>query len=137
VAQRVMPPVSAGNVCVWRGGMIGGAAVPQSPSGRWSIALRPHRGRDANARRSASACPSAYRETPRACSGFRPVAFGSFVISQAPADGPIPAGLHRQADTGDTIYIDGRLSHHRLSKAGPRPRGPALICREGFRRSIP
>ena len=40
LAQRVMPQVSAGNVCVRRGGMIGGAAVPQSPSGHWSIALR-------------------------------------------------------------------------------------------------
>src|SRR6478736_7246139 len=46
----------------------------------------------ANARRSASACLSACRGTPQACSGFLPAAFGSFVISQAPADGPIPAG---------------------------------------------
>ena len=71
-------------------------AVSQIPSG---LALRPRRGRDAIARRSASAYLLACLETPRACSGFRPTAFGSFVISQARGDGQIPGGWRRQADS--------------------------------------
>jgi len=90
--------VSAGKVCVVLvivgllgsisgAGMSGGPVVPQRSSGQWLIALRQHRGRDTIARRSAGACLSACRGTPPACSGFRPAAFGSFVISKPPLMG--------------------------------------------------
>src|SRR5260221_6114068 len=84
-----------------RTGMTVGPIVPQSPSGQWLIALRRHHGRGAIAHTSASACLSVSPETPQACSGFRPAAFGSFVISQARARVPIPVGSHRQADSSD------------------------------------
>ena len=82
-------------------GMIVGPAVPQNPSGQWLIALRRHHEGGAVVRRSANACLLAYLETRQACSGFRRVAFGSFVISQARADVTIPVGSHRQADSSD------------------------------------
>ena len=77
--------------------MIGGAAVPRSS---WSIAHRLRHGRGAIAHRSASACPSACRGTPQACSGFRPAAFGSFAISQAP-----PMGRFLLARVGKPIAV--------------------------------
>ena len=77
----------------------GGPAAPQSSSGQWLIARRLHRGPNASARTSASACLSADREIPQTCWGSRPAAFGSFVISQARDEVPIPAGSHRQADS--------------------------------------
>jgi len=46
-------------------------------------------------------CPWVSPGTPQACSGFRPAAFGSFVISQAHAGAPIPVGSHRQADSSN------------------------------------
>ena len=73
----------------------GGPAAPQSSSGQWSIAPRLHRGPDASAHTSASACLSAYREIPQTCWGSRPAAFGSFVISQARDEVTIPVGSRR------------------------------------------
>ena len=70
----------------------GGPAAPQSSSGQWLIARRLHRGPNASAHTSASACLSAYREIPQTCWGSRPAAFGSFVIFQARDEVPIPVG---------------------------------------------
>jgi hypothetical protein len=94
------PPVSTGNVCVvprfnFRCAGSGGPAAPQSSSGQWLIARRLHRGPNASAHTSASACLSAYREIPQTCWGSRPAAFGSFVISQARDEVTIPVGSRR------------------------------------------
>ena len=78
-----------------RGGMFVGPIVSQSPSGQSLIAFRRRHGCGAIAHRSANAYPWVSPGTPQACSGFRPAAFGSFVISQAHADTPIPVGSHR------------------------------------------
>ena len=84
-----------------RGGMFVGPIVSQSPSGQSLIAFRRRHGCGAIAHRSANACSWASPGTPQACSGFRPAAFGSFVISQDHADAPIPVGSHRRADSSD------------------------------------
>ena len=123
-----------------RAGMSGGPVVPQSSSGQWLIALRQHRGRDTIARRSASACLSACRGTPQACSGFRPAAFGSFVISQAPADGrfllasvgkPIAVAAGEQAP-GPVQLGDAATAIH--SVCSNRTHKPGLFSTEPARR---
>jgi hypothetical protein len=48
-------PLTLGHRRALTAGMVGGLVVPQSPSGQWLIALRPHRERDAIAHTSASA----------------------------------------------------------------------------------
>ena len=98
-----------------RAGMFGGQSFHRAHQANWSIAHRLRHGRGAIARRSASACLSACRGTHQACLGFRPTAFGSFAISQTRADGPIPAGLRRQADSSD-----GRRTGVRLRTAWQR-----------------
>jgi hypothetical protein len=78
--------------------MTGGPAVPRSSSGQCLIALRRHHGRGANARRSAGACPAAWRETPRTGHQCRcPAACGFSEPVQTPAGVASPAGSHSPA----------------------------------------
>ena len=109
----------------------GGPAAPQSSSGQWLIARRLHRGPNASAHTSASACLSAYREIPQTCWGSRPAAFGSFVISQARDEVTIPVGSHRQADSSygrrtaaqrGTAWLRGDRNTHRSNEPNTQTR---------------
>jgi hypothetical protein len=95
------------------GGMFGSPVVPQSPSGQWLIALRPHRGRGTSGHKFASACLSACRGIHQACSRCRPIASGFAATSRAPADGPIPAGSCRPRELFRTFFGSLRNCAHR------------------------
>ena len=114
--------------------MTGGPAVPQSPSGRWSIALRRRHGRDANARRSAGACPAAWRETPRTGHQCRcPAACGFSAPVQTPADGASPTGSHSPAGGSG----DMRTRPRRRTAGEPGGRSTHTGTTTAFRSPLP